>query len=86
MDVRLAVTLKRNVHIIVAKVRNVTGVETKSSAVAVKRHVDLIVSLAGPDRQLSPKELEVAVLERGNGRRAFRRLEDDRVGELRGAA
>jgi proteasome alpha subunit len=41
-----------------------------------------VAALAGPDRQLSPKELEVAVLERGNGRRAFRRLEDDRVAEL----
>ncbi len=45
-----------------------------------------VAALAGPDRQLSPKELEVAVLERGNGRRTFRRLEDDQVGELLGAA
>ncbi len=41
-----------------------------------------VLALAGPDRQLLPKELEVAVLERSNGRRAFRRLEDDEVGEL----
>ena len=41
-----------------------------------------VAALAGPDRQLLPKELEVAVLERSNGRRAFRRLEDDEVGEL----
>jgi proteasome alpha subunit len=45
-----------------------------------------VAALAGPDRQLSPKELEVAVLERGNGRRTFRRLEDDQVGELLGAS
>jgi proteasome alpha subunit len=32
-------------------------------------------ALAGPDRTLSPDELEAAVLERGNGRRCFRRLE-----------
>jgi proteasome alpha subunit len=32
-------------------------------------------ALAGPDRQISPSELEVAVLDRGNGRRAFRRLD-----------
>jgi proteasome alpha subunit len=34
-------------------------------------------ALAGPDRTLGPEDLEVAVLERGNGRRAFRRI--DRV-------
>ena len=34
-------------------------------------------ALAGPDRALGPEDLEVAVLERGNGRRAFRRI--DRV-------
>ncbi|MHB8439851.1 MAG: proteasome subunit alpha [Acidimicrobiales bacterium] len=32
-----------------------------------------IAALAGPDRTLGPAELEVAVLERTNGRRAFRR-------------
>jgi proteasome alpha subunit len=41
-----------------------------------------VAALAGPDRTLSPAELEVAVLERGNGRRAFRRLEDGQVEEL----
>jgi len=39
-------------------------------------------ALAGPDRQLEAKELEVAVLSRTNGRRAFRRLEDAQVTEL----
>ena len=43
-----------------------------------------VAALAGPDRQLLAKELEVAVLERGNGRRAFRRLEDDAVEALLG--
>jgi proteasome alpha subunit len=33
-------------------------------------------ALAGPDRTLSAGELEVAVLSRQNGRRAFRRIED----------
>jgi proteasome alpha subunit len=45
-----------------------------------------VAALAGPDRQLLAKELEVAVLERGNGRRAFRRLTDDQVSELLGAS
>jgi proteasome alpha subunit len=45
-----------------------------------------VAALAGPDRQLLSKELEAAVLERGNGRRAFRRLEDDAIEELLGAA
>ena len=36
-------------------------------------------ALSGPDRQLTAADLEVAVLERGSHRRAFRRLEDDEV-------
>jgi proteasome alpha subunit len=36
-----------------------------------------VSALAGPERTLAPDELEVAVLDRGNGRRAFRRLDDD---------
>ncbi|MCU1460616.1 MAG: prcA [Acidimicrobiales bacterium] len=39
-------------------------------------------ALAGPDRQLEPRELEVAVLDRGDGRRAFRRLENDELAAL----
>ena len=35
-----------------------------------------VSALAGPDRELGPDELEVAVLERGIGRRAFRRIDD----------
>jgi len=37
-------------------------------------------ALSGPDRQLAADELEVAVLERGIGRRAFRRLDNDELG------
>jgi proteasome alpha subunit len=33
-----------------------------------------VTALAGPDRRLEAGELEVAVLERGNGRRTFRRV------------
>ena len=33
--------------------------------------------LAGPDRTLTERELEVAVLRRGNGRRTFERIEGD---------
>ena len=33
--------------------------------------------MAGPDRTLTPGELEAAVLERTDARRAFRRLEED---------
>jgi len=39
-------------------------------------------ALAGPDRTLEPADLEVAVLARGNGRRAFRRLGHDELAEL----
>ena len=37
--------------------------------------VATVNALAGPDRTLGPDDLEVAILERGNGRRAFRRIE-----------
>jgi proteasome alpha subunit len=36
-------------------------------------------AIAGADRVVGPNDLEVAVLERGNGRRCFRRLESDEV-------
>ena len=39
-------------------------------------------SLAGPERTLTAEDLEVAVLNRSNGRRAFRRLDDDAVAVL----
>jgi proteasome alpha subunit len=39
-------------------------------------------ALAGPDRTLTPGELEVAVLSRTNDRRAFRRIEDDELATL----
>jgi len=35
-----------------------------------------VSALAGPDRSLAASDLEVAVLARSNGRRAFRRIED----------
>jgi proteasome alpha subunit len=41
-----------------------------------------IGALAGPDRTLQASELEVAVLARSNGRRAFRRIDDEELGPL----
>jgi proteasome alpha subunit len=41
-------------------------------------------ALAGPERSLAAAELEVAVLSRANGRRAFGRIEDDVVAPLLG--
>jgi proteasome alpha subunit len=41
-----------------------------------------VKALAGPDRRLSPSELEVAVLDRSAGRRAFRRILEAEVSEL----
>ncbi|HVA74884.1 MAG TPA: proteasome subunit alpha [Acidimicrobiales bacterium] len=38
-------------------------------------------ALSGPDRAPVAADLEVAVLSRANGRRAFRRLDDERVSE-----
>jgi proteasome alpha subunit len=43
-------------------------------------------ALAGPDRTLTPADLEVALLSRSNGRRCFRRLDDDEVTGLLGAS
>ncbi len=39
-------------------------------------------ALGGPERTLDPTELEVAVLSRRNGRRAFRRIDDGELAEL----
>ena len=41
-----------------------------------------VTALAGPDRTLEPGDLEAAVLERTDARRAFRRLDDDEVAAL----
>jgi len=41
-----------------------------------------VAALAGPDRTLTAGDLEAAVLERTDARRAFRRLEDDEVAAL----
>ncbi len=41
-----------------------------------------VAALSGPDRALTIDELEVAVLQRGNGRRTFRRVEDEELSEL----
>jgi proteasome alpha subunit len=43
-----------------------------------------VSALAGPERSLEPRELEVAVLARSNGRRAFRRLTDEQLAEMLG--
>ncbi len=39
-------------------------------------------ALAGPDRTLTAGELEVATLSRGNGRRTFRRVEEEELAQL----
>ena len=41
-----------------------------------------VSALAGPDRVLAPKEMEVAVLSRANGRRTFRRIVDAELATL----
>jgi len=41
-----------------------------------------VAALAGPDRALSAGDLEVAALQRGNGRRTFRRIGDTELVEL----
>jgi proteasome alpha subunit len=41
-----------------------------------------VESLAGPERSMSAEDLEVATLDSGNGRRCFRRLDDDETSSL----
>ena len=41
-----------------------------------------VAALAGPERTLTADALEVAVLERGDHRRTFRRLDDPEITEL----
>jgi proteasome alpha subunit len=41
-----------------------------------------VAALGGPDRQLTADDLEVGLLARSNGRRAFRRLEDAAIAAL----
>jgi proteasome alpha subunit len=41
-----------------------------------------VSALAGPDRTLTADDLEVAVVARSNGRRAFRRIETEELGGL----
>jgi proteasome alpha subunit len=45
-----------------------------------------VSALAGPDRTLAPGDLEVAILERAEPRRAFRRIEDAETTALLGPA
>jgi proteasome alpha subunit len=57
--------------------------ETWSEGLALQDALKVAVgALAGPERTLGPEDLEVALLARSNGRRAFRRLEDDHVRDL----
>ena len=39
-------------------------------------------ALAGPDRSLGAGDLEVATLSRGNGRRTFRRIDEEELARL----
>ncbi|NNE74314.1 MAG: proteasome subunit alpha [Acidimicrobiales bacterium] len=41
-----------------------------------------VAALAGPDRTLTPDDLELAVLDISNGRRSFRRIEGDELAAL----
>jgi proteasome alpha subunit len=41
-----------------------------------------VAALAGPDRTLGAGDLEVATLSRGNGRRTFRRIDEEELAQL----
>ena len=48
-------------------------------ATAVKSTTE---ALAGPDRSLGAGDLEAAILSRGNGRRTFRRIDEEELAQL----
>lgn len=59
--------------------------ETFAEGLALDDAVRLgVAALAGPDRAIPSGELEVAVLERGEHRRCFRRLDDDAISSILG--
>jgi len=72
------------------------GAESEAVSERMKESVDAsddlatalgkaLAALSGPDRTIERADLEVAVLARGNGRRAFRRIGPDEVDALLGA-
>jgi proteasome alpha subunit len=58
--------------------------ETYEPGLALEDALRAAVAALAGDRTLTPDELEVAVLTRSNGRRAFRRLSHPAVGEVLG--
>jgi proteasome alpha subunit len=60
--------------------------ETYTAGQPLAEALRVAVTALGGDRRLTADELEVAVLSRGNGRRAFRRLTDDEVTAALGGA
>ena len=59
--------------------------ESWSAGLQLREAVQVAVgALAGPDRELAPDDLEVAVLARDGERRSFRRIEGDDLGGLLG--
>jgi proteasome alpha subunit len=58
--------------------------ETYQPGLALEEALRAAVAALAGDRSLSPEELEVAVLARSNGRRAFRRLSHPAIGEVLG--
>ena len=59
--------------------------ETWRPSMSVEEAVQAAATaLAGPDRALTADDLEVAVLARSNGRRAFARIEDEGLADLLG--
>ena len=59
--------------------------ENWSAGLQLREAIQVAVgALAGPDRELAPDDLEVAVLARDGERRAFRRIEGDDLGGLLG--
>ena len=57
--------------------------ENWKAGTSLKESIKLTTeALSGPDKNFSSNELEVALLSRGNGRRAFTRIEGDELNEL----
>jgi len=75
MDERSFTVLGGEAEVITERMRQSWTADATTSATLV----GAVAALAGPDRRLAAADLEVALLARTNGRRTFRRLEEEEV-------
>ena len=82
MDERQFSVLGGDAEAITARLREHVADDLSVQQLTVQQAVLAARTALAGDRTLEAAGLEVAVLDRGNGRRCFRRLDDDEVGAL----